>query len=94
MLGFGALLTRACLGRRDSIRIASLAFPIGSGILTWVLFLAPKVACVGHYGNSSGSSNFWYGTAMIQPAFGQAYRAVLPHALDTRIPGGARCRLS
>ena len=39
VLVFGALLARALLGEWVAIRIASLAFPLGSGLLTWLIFL-------------------------------------------------------
>ena len=39
ILAFGGLLTTLLVGRWDSLRIMALAFPIGSGVLTWLLFL-------------------------------------------------------
>src|SRR3972149_2097691 len=39
LAGFGALLIAIILGRPGPLECASLAFPIGSGAFTWLLFL-------------------------------------------------------
>jgi hypothetical protein len=39
ILGLGALVAYCLLGEWATPRIASLAFPIGSGVLTWLIFL-------------------------------------------------------
>jgi len=40
ILALGSLLTYLLLGGGDLLWIAALAFPIGSGVLTWLVFLA------------------------------------------------------
>jgi hypothetical protein len=39
LLGLGALVARTLVGAWDATRVVSLAFPIGSGLLTWLIFL-------------------------------------------------------